>query len=218
MLGLRRAAPGGAHRIAETSGAVGAGRPRRSVHAGMISGTRVATQHGWCDVTKVVPGDRVLTFDEGLQVVQSVRQENVSQFLGECLLEVPASALGNRESVFLVASQNVMVESDTAEELFGDPFALIPALALEGMRGIRRVVSPKEARIVTLEFEQDQVVFANIGALFLCPSSQAVDIVQAAQSGATLYEPLPMSEACLLVEALAIEDIECPSQEEHAAA
>lgn len=218
MFGLRRAVPGGTHRIAEASGAAGAGLNKRSLRSGMISGTRVATQHGWCDVTKITPGDRVLTFDGGLQVIQSVHQEYMSQRLAESLLEVPALALGNRETVFLAETQNVMVESDTAEELFGDPFTLIPALALEGIRGIRRVTAPSEARIVTLEFAQDQVVFANIGALFFCPRSNVVDLVAAAQSDVPNYEPLSLSEACLLVEALAIEDVEGRAKQEHAAA
>lgn len=218
MFGLRKAAPGGAHRVSENIGKGGTGYRRKVERGGMITGTKVATQHGWCDVTKVALGDRVLTFDGGLQPVQSIRQDRARTVSQQGLLEVPAGALGNRETVFLLTTQNVMIESDTAEELFDDPFALVPALALEGIRGIKRVGTSENLHVVTLEFAQDQVVFANLGALFLCPRKKATDLVAMSSMGASPYKALPMSQASLLVDALVIEDVEGPQAQKHFAA
>lgn len=218
MFGLKKTVLWGAHRTAEASGSYGGGYMKSPRRTGMISGTRVATQYGWCDVTKIVPGDRVLTFDGGMQVVQTVRRERVTQGPGDCLLEVPAAALGNRETVHLLASQDVMIESDTAEEVFGDPFALIPAMALDGIRGIHRIAPEDELQVVAIEFAQDQVVFANIGALFLCPQRDQMNMVDAVKQDSPTYDALPMEEACLLAEAFAKEAAAQPACHEVAAA
>ncbi|AML50223.1 Hint domain-containing protein [Falsihalocynthiibacter arcticus] len=218
MFGLKKPIRRGAHRTAEASGSYGGGHFKRPRRTGMISGTRVATQFGWRDVTKIVPGDRVLTLDGGLQVVKAVRHEQVAQIPGDSLLKVPSLALGNRETVYLLATQDVMIESDAAEDLFGDPFALIPALALEGLRGIQRVAATEELRVVAIEFAQDQVVFANIGALFLCPRSEQANMVEVAELDLLTYDALPMSEARLLAEAYAMENIVEPSIQEYVAA
>ncbi len=175
--------------------------------SGLLSGTRVATAAGWRAVEEIVPGDKVLTFDGGMQEVQSVNRSRAWAVPASCPrdewpLLVPQGALGNREPVYLLAQQIVLVESDTAEEMFGDPFALIPAAAMEGVRGIKRVNPQQILEVVRIEFAQDQVVFANIGALFFCPSRVQADLSQNAMD----YSVLPLVEACLLAEAMVFED------------
>ena len=116
-------------------------------------------------------------------------------------LHVPAGALGNREDMYLMPGQAVLVESDTAEEVLGDPFAMIPAAALDGFRGISRVAPQERVEVVTLSFAQDEVVFANIGALFFCPA--ATDMLSATTPD---YHVLSASQAALLVGCLEAED------------
>jgi len=142
--------------------------------SGFVAGTQVATQTGWCDVADVVTGDLVLTFDGGMQTVTSIDRKAFTtggEFApGDAWpLLVPAGALGNRDEMTLLSQQLVVIEADAAEEVFGDPFATVPALALEGYRGITRIPPEKEIVLVTLGFSQDEVVFANAGALVLCP-------------------------------------------------
>lgn len=185
--------------------------PKSSLTAnlsGMVSGTRVANQHGWCNVDTIVPGDKVLTFDGGMQIVRSINLTRGSQLGEGWLLKVPAHALGNRDVVYLLPMQNVMIESDMAEETFGDPFVLIPAAALEGQRGIERIIPDAGLNIVTLEFEQDEVVFANIGALFHCPRSHASLLEITDQRP---YTALSMSDACLLAQTITVEDATRPT-------
>lgn len=218
MIGLKKSVLWGARRIAKASGLYGGDYGKSPEPNGLVSGTRVATQYGWCDAAKVVPGDRVLTFDEGLQVVQAVRHRRVAQLPDCSLLEVPALSLGNREKLFILASQDVMIESDMAEELVGDPFAPIPALALEGLRGIERVTPDEELTVVTIEFSQDQVVYANVGTLFLCPSGEQLNMVEVAGLDLPPYEALPMFEARILAEAFATQDDAHSLPQEYAAA
>lgn len=148
--------------------------PDEARGSGLVAGTRVATAIGWRPVEAIVPGDTVLTFDDGLMPVTRVTRSILWSDPASCPrhllpLHVPAGALGNQSEMMLLPEQPVMLESDTAEEVFGDPFALMPAQALEGLRGIVRFKPAERVEVVSLCFETDQVVFANIGALFFCP-------------------------------------------------
>lgn len=176
------------------------------ITAGLVAGTKVATTIGWRVIEAVAVGDEVLTFDGGMQTVTGVRRDIVwtggaSSDPATWPLHVPAGTLGNRADMVLMPQQAVMVESDTAERLFGDPFAMIPALALEGYRGITRMAPDARMQIVTLVFAQDEVVFANIGALFHCPAQ--MDLLN--ETGPT-YEIMSLENADMLVSFLELED------------
>jgi hypothetical protein len=167
--------------------------------SGLVAGTKVATQIGWRDVAAVAVGDQVLTFDGGMQTVTSINRQIIAT-MGEYSpcdawpIFVPADALGNRDPMVLLPQQSIMIESDAAEEVFGDPFAMIPALALEGFCGISRVPPATQIEIVTLVFAQDEVVFSNIGALIFCPWSS--DLIDA---GLSAYSTLSLDVAKALV-------------------
>lgn len=181
----------------------------RDISTGMIAGTKVATPNGWRGVEAIAPGDRVLTFDGGMQPVLDVQCHIVHLTPGTAThlwpMHVPAGALGNRTDMWLLAEQSVLVESDTAEEVFGDPFALIPAMALEGVRGIDRVAPPARFEVIVLRFAEDEIVFANVGALFHCPKGGTI-LDAALDDAGPRYAVLPLDKAALLVEFLEIED------------
>jgi len=199
---------GGIRRTAEVSGAydgcVG------DVRTGLVAGTKVATSMGWRAVEALAVGDRVLTFDGGLQVVIELRRQQVwaceEASYDSWPLNVPAGALGNREAMTLLPEQSVLVESDMAEEVFGDPFVLIPAAALDGFRGISRGKTLQQIEVISLHFASDQVVFANIGALFLCPRAGDIisDIFE--EVPVSSYSALSMEDAGILVGFLQVED------------
>ncbi|MBS1303340.1 Hint domain-containing protein [Loktanella sp. SALINAS62] len=175
---------------------------------GLISGTKLATQIGWRTVDAIVPGDQCLTFDGGLQTVTSVECHAV-QTGGAASdpttwpLTVPAGALGNKEPLLLLPDQAVLVESDTAEAVFGDAFALIPAKALDGLRGIHRSPPPDTINVFFVRFAQDEIVFANFGALFQCPAQ--ADLL--ADPVDPAYKILTLDQAKLLVQCLTQEDL-----------
>lgn len=177
---------------------------------GMFAGTKVATAIGWRSVEAIAEGDQVLTFDGGLQTVVSVTREVVwstarTMPTEQWPLFVPAGALGNRDALHLLPMQAVMVESDAAEDMFGDPFALIPAAALDGFNGITPVAPQARIEIVRLHFATDQVVFASAGGLIYCPKATDImaDIFETRRGG---YTVLSVEAADLLVSCLEFEE------------
>lgn len=193
--------------MAENTGAWN-GQP--GVAAGLVSGTRVATRMGWRPVEAIAVGDDVLTFDHGLQTVIEVRREVVWNANSTCPqhlwpLLVPAGALGNLQETYLLPEQQVLVESDAAEDYLGDPFAMLPAAALDGFRGITRQKPADMIEVVTLHFRRDEVVFANIGALFFQPKSSCL-VSDLSDTVAMDYQVLPMATARDLVEMMILDD------------
>lgn len=175
---------------------------------GLLAGTRVATAMGWRDVAALTVGDQVLTFDGGLQTVTEVAHEQIDTSgdfhdTGKWLIHIPAGVLGDHDAMTILPGQPVMIEVDLAETLFGDPFAIVPAHALVGYAGVDRVPPKPTTHIVTLRFDDDQVVFANRGCLLVCPTSS--DLFDA---GTSAYQTLTDTYSALLVDALKIEATE----------
>lgn len=166
--------------------------------SGMVAGTKVATRSGWARVETITAGTQVLTFDGGLQTVVSVTRHVLMADtcdIASWPMSVPAGALGNREPMTILPHQPVMIESDLAEEMTGDPFALIPATSLDGLRGITQSRPEAWVEVIQLHFEQDEIVFANIGALFLCRAE--ADLMAASVAG---YNVLSVDQADDLVD------------------
>ena len=186
--------------------------------SGLVHGTRVATAMGWRDVDALAVGDLVLTFDRGMQPIRAITRGALWQSDDACPeslwpLKVPVGAIGNNEPMILLPEQPIMVESDAAEELFGDPFSLINAADLDGFRGIERAIPMVELDVVQLHFDNDEVVFAASGALLFCASLQVINMAELlnAHPDAACYMVLPQTQAELLIEFLIDEDFEVPS-------
>ena len=179
---------------------------------GIVAGTKVATAVGWRPIEAIVAGDKVLTFDAGLQTVIDVRRQVLYAAatmvpMDNWPLFVPAGALGNRADMQILPGQNLLVESDTAEDLYGDPFVLMPAAALEGYNGISRLSLFARVEVVSLHFAQDQIVHANIGALFLCP--RACDLMHDLYAVAepSVYRVLSLAEADEVLAGMEVSDM-----------
>jgi len=177
---------------------------------GLIAGTRIATDRGWQDVADLRAGDRIVTFDHGLQPVRAVGRGTVTSVAhlprAARPLHVPPGALGNRRALTLLPGQTVLIESDRAEALYGDPFVLVPAAALEGWNGIARVQPQAETEVVFLEFDGDEIVYAEGMALVHC-GRRAPRMVATAEDlmrvGAPLaYVQLPTVQGRALVAAM----------------
>ena len=215
MFGLNRFFSGGSvtHRQ-ETGGTRGGYQSDKAsgLSTGLVAGTWVATAIGWRPVEAIAKGDMVLTFDRGMLPVREVTRSRHWQGDTVCPpslwpLMVPAGALGNQEPMALLPEQYVMVESDTADMLFGDPFSLLEAAGLDGFRGIERALPADGLEVVQLHFDEDEVVFANAGALVFCPGVRALDIAAMLDARDTgTYHVLPGDEATMLVDCLRDED------------
>lgn len=170
---------------------------------GIVAGTRIATAMGWRPVEAIAEGDMVMTFDHGLRPVVSVSRSQLFAGRSACPrhmmpLAVPPGALGNASPMLLLPEQNVLVESDLAEAVFGDPFALIPAAALEGYRGIDRITPHQRVEIITLGFEEEEVVYANGTGMIHCASVHGASF-GAMMDEAAPYGVLPMDMARAIV-------------------
>jgi hypothetical protein len=191
-------------RIDETllAGAVFSRRPQR-LGAGLVAGTRVETARGWKPVEQVLTGERVQTWDGGLQPVTKVERTLYGADLAEAypdgLLMVPGGALSTCDAVYLLPEQHILLESAIAEEVLGRPAVLVPAAALEGHRGIMRVMPVDLVEVVTLSFDQEEVVYANTGALLHCPPRRAGATPQGPATSA-FFEVLGFDRARALVE------------------
>ncbi len=182
------------------------------VQSGLLASTLVATSRGWIKVGDLKPGDMVLTFDAGLQTVTKLTRETLWEDGPSCPksfwpLEVPPGAFGNRVAMQLLSNQSIMVESDAAEAKYGDPFTLIPASALEGLRGIDRVPPQDASEVVHLYFAEEQVVFGEHGTLYLCPSSRDMMDMVFDTGKDPLYSILPLNEARIVASSL---DLDAP--------
>ncbi len=204
-----------AHRQ-DAGGAFGgyANATARGLAFGLVAGTKIATDKGWRPVETVADGDLILTFDRGLQKVLSVNKGLHWGRSSPCPdhltpLTVPAGALGNEDQLTLLPEQSVMVESNAAETLFGDPFALITGTDLIGYRGIERRRIAGDLEVIQLHFHDDEIVFTGRGALAFCPGGRMFDIdrlLAEANTADDYYNILPREQARTLVKYMAQED------------
>lgn len=178
--------------------------------SGLTAGTMIATAMGWRPVEAIAAGDLVLTFDRGLQPVKAVRRTvswidpaRVPQAMWP--LFVPAGAVGNANPMVLLPDQPVMLESDAAETVWGDPFTLIAAADLVGFRGIHRIVPQAPVETVTLEFAHDEVVFAQQGALVFCGRDEVIGLDEVMSGAAQGYRAVAGEMARHLLDCMELE-------------
>lgn len=177
---------------------------------GLLAGTKVATAMGWRAVEAMAAGDMVLTFDNGLQAVKEVRRDTfwVADMMvpaAYASVMVPAGALGNSQELELLPDQGVLVETEAACDAHGDPFAVVSAKALVGYRGITRTGPRTQVEVITLVFADEQVIYAEGGALVHCPRAHmCLSSLGDALAG---YDVIPARDASFLVECMILEDM-----------
>lgn len=180
---------------------------------GISAGTRIATGSGWRAVETLRPGDAVLTLEGGYQPLAGVRSFRYPDRAAPPAvwpLIVPRGALDCREPILLLPDQTVLIECDQADLLFGTALALIPALALDGWRGIRRVQPRARAEAFQLSFAIPQVIYASRAVLLACPCQPAPQAGRAApmpQRPGLAGALLSLEEARHLVTCLMAEDL-----------
>ncbi len=135
--------------------------------SGILPGTRIATNLGWRPVEAVTAGDFVATFDSGWQPVMAVSREYIPPAYFDSVLTFAQGVLGNTRPMAALPSQPVLIESDIAEVLFGDPFALVPAQALADIEGVSLHEQTAPTESVRVHLEHDELIFAEGGALML---------------------------------------------------
>ncbi|KAE9631423.1 Hint domain-containing protein [Parasedimentitalea maritima] len=177
---------------------------------GFFAGTHLASNLGWRQVEALGVGDRVLTFDHGMQVIVEMHRETLLVPEGDmadtqCPLLVPQDALNNRVSMWVMPDQGILLESDLAVDTQGDPFVVVPACTLEGYRGIQRAQAGQRLELVMPRFAQDEVVYLEAGLLAYSPTPNS--ILETVGTEASLYRVLPQDAArALVIDMMAEED------------
>jgi len=188
------------------AGAVFSQQPQR-IGTGLIAGTRVETADGWKPVEQIRTGEKVHTYDGGLQPVKRIERTvfgaEVAEVFPDGLLMVPGGALDNCDAFYLLPDQHVLLESAIAEEVLGNATALVPAAALENYRGITRVMPVDLIEVVTLLFDDEEVVYANTGVMMHCAPKKAAGAALRGTMRSAFFKVLPLEQARAMVELMA---------------
>ena len=143
--------------------------PSALARSGFIQGTKVEAADGWRPVESLMRGDAVYTFDGGLREIRSIHREEIRPVR---VLNVPGGVLDNCAEMVLLPGQHMLMDLPGAEEAFGSPMGLIPAAALAGWNGVEWVNwKARKVEVVTLVFDEEELVWGNSGALFHCPDA-----------------------------------------------
>ncbi|MBY6050033.1 Hint domain-containing protein [Vannielia litorea] len=193
-------------------------RDARGAGHGIVAGTLVATSMGWRPVEALMLGDEVMTFDGGMQRITGLSRARLWNGEAECPramwpIRVPAGLVGNRRDLVLMPEETVVIESDAAEDMYDDPFALIPAMALIDMPGVERVCPATEIEVVSISFDEDQVIFVEGSALIFCPTGAAGEPIGMAAllseefngTASSAYQVLSLDDARLLASCMVAE-------------
>lgn len=167
------------------------------VGLGIMAGTRLATAVGMRAVESLKAGDNVVTFENRMQPVEWVERRviwcgrNAEELAWP--LHVPAGALANRDEMYLMPAQAIVIDCELAEQVFGSPYVRVPATALIGHFGITRQRPVQAIEVVRIGFARPEVVFANSGAMFHCGLRDDLGVEQQVQEGC--YTILPHEAA-----------------------
>ncbi len=154
------------------TGKAGSAKPEKVQHRiGLVSDTLVATPAGWQPVSGLFKGDEVVTFDHGRQ---KILRHDIIRIKRDAIpdrnaytIGVPAGVFGNTRDLHIMPEQEILIEADEAEDMFGDPFVLIPAMLLEGFKDIRKCPVKTDLTLSILTFEREEILYCNGGLLCL---------------------------------------------------
>ena len=153
-------------------------KPWRFVPAaltGLTDGMCVETEDGWRQVSALRTGMRVHAFDGGLRPVRRIERltfgADLPGLFPEGLILVPGGALGNCQDFYLLPAAHVLLSGGAVAAITGDVAALVQAEDLAGHGGICRAMPVDGIESVRIEFDDEEVIWANTGVLVHCPVS-----------------------------------------------
>lgn len=147
----------------------------RDITSGLLVGTVIATEIGWCAVEDLVCGVKVLTAHNGLQPVTHIQR--ATMYFGSSRnapIHIPANALDNRGPVTVLPAQKIVVAKHLAPQNAPCTPALITANNLLGLWGISQQQDASIVEIVTIGFREDQIVQTSGLVLLHCPAAPII--------------------------------------------
>lgn len=124
-----------------------------------VAGTRIATPAGEVPVETLVPGDLVLTHDNGPQPLRWIGRRRVEATGAFAPIRIAANTFGRHRALLVSPQHRVLIRDARAELLFGDADVLIAAQDLVNDHSVRRVEGGT-VDYVHILFDAHQVVFS----------------------------------------------------------
>ncbi|MDU8943327.1 Hint domain-containing protein [Ovoidimarina sediminis] len=146
----------------------------RRVASGLVGGTRIETEIGWQRVEDVIPGTQIHTFDGGLRTLKSVIRArygaDLPKVYPEGLTLIPGGALGNCEALYVLPDQGILLAGAAVESVTGQHRVLVRGADIAGHGEIGLAMPVDGIEVVSLRFEDEEVVYANTGLCLHCPA------------------------------------------------
>ena len=124
-----------------------------------VAGTLIATPEGERAAETLVPGDLVLTQDEGPQPLRWIGTRKVAATGDFAPIHIRANTFGEHRDLLVSPLHRVLIRDNLAELLFGEAEVLVAARDLVNDRSVRRRAGG-EVTYVHLLFDRHQVVFS----------------------------------------------------------
>ena len=124
-----------------------------------VAGTMIATPSGEVAAEELVPGQLVLTQDDGAQPLRWLGTRTVKAEGDFAPIHIRANTFGTHRDLLVSPLHRILIRDNLAELLFGDAEVLVTARDLVNDRSVRR----KPGGMVTyvhLLFDRHQVVFS----------------------------------------------------------
>jgi hypothetical protein len=171
---------------------------------GILPSTPLATPEGWCQAGSLTAGDWLVTEGSGPLQLVAVEQSFRPEAAGWAM-HVPALALGNSVPLNLMPGQLVLVEGEAALPHGGSTRALVPALALDGWRGVEPLVPLFPEAPVLLRLSAPALIQAGPGLWLACAGSLVDPVAAPAESAPalSLSAARPLVAALMCAEAAA---------------
>lgn len=140
---------------------------------GLVSTTLVESDQGWVMAGTLQKGNLVQTFDGGLRAITWLERRPLPRLLSSALIHVPGGALNSCSDLWLLPDQAVLITDPLVSEVFDCAGALVLARDLQGYQGIAHRAFAGQAELIRLGFAQEELIYANSGALIHAPATIA---------------------------------------------
>ncbi len=144
-----------------------------------VAGTLIATPDGDRRAETLVPGDMVMTKDEGAQPLRWIGSRSVAAEGDFAPIHIRANTLGQHRDLLVSPLHRVLIKDNLAELLFGEAEVLVAARDLLNDHSISRREGG-EVTYVHLLFDRHQVVFSEgLETESFLPGPQTADSFEA---------------------------------------
>ncbi|QDC07767.1 2,3,4,5-tetrahydropyridine-2,6-carboxylate N-succinyltransferase [Oceanicola sp. D3] len=124
-----------------------------------VAGTMIATPDGEVPVESLLPGDMVLTHDDGPQPLRWIGRRAVPAEGAMAPIHIREGTFGQHRALTISPLHRLMIRDPLAELLFGDGEVLVAAKELVNGSSVTRLEGG-EVEYVHLLFDRHQVVFS----------------------------------------------------------